>query len=357
MPVVYLATNSINGKRYIGATKHTIAHRRMKHFADASGPRPVCRAFYAAIRKYGEDSFVWSQLVECATSADAMKEEIRLIAEMKPEYNITSGGQGVLGVPYTQERREKLSKSLKGRKMTPAQRAANAIWMKKLSLLKQRQVVCLTDGRFFESCKEACEFYGITSPNIRSVLTGNQAVTKGLAFAFSDRPLSDHERFEKISWLQDRKIANIKRQRASKNQAVICLVDGTIYENARAAAVGYGVTAGRVRQLCHEGGTTLSGVGFALVSKGPVQKHGLTQEQRVAGKAARDSALKKCQLKTSKPVICLDDNMVYESISDAARAIGRCVESVSASIRRNGKTGGKRFRFVSLIDVMAPPPP
>jgi predicted transcriptional regulator len=350
--IVYIATNKLNGKRYIGATRHSVEYRRARHIYDSKN-KNLCRVFGAALRKYGDDGFVWNILAECSSREEMMREEVRLIAEMKPEYNITIGGQGVLGVPYTDERRAKLSKALKGRKMTPAQRAANLILMRRLSVQHQRPIVCLTDGRFFASCKEACEFYGITSSNIRSVAAGEQATTKGLSFAFSDRPLSPNERSEKIRQLQQRKAANIKRQRASKNQPVLCLADGVEYENAKAAAKPYGITTGRVRQLCHEGGTTLSGVGFALVGKGPVQKKQLTPAQRADGQARRNAALKRSWLKTSKPVLCLDDNVVYDSISDAARAVGRCVESVSASIRRNGRSGGKRFRFVDRADGMA----
>lgn len=54
--IVYLATNTLNGKRYIGATKGTLKERRRRHRWEAKN-RPYCRVFHAALRKYGEAAF------------------------------------------------------------------------------------------------------------------------------------------------------------------------------------------------------------------------------------------------------------------------------------------------------------
>lgn len=345
--IIYLATNKINGKRYLGATKNSLKHRSTAHWYDAHG-RNCCRIFGAALRKYGRDGFDWQILMQCGSKEELMREEIRLIAEMKPEYNITSGGQGIIGVPYTDERRAKLSKALKGRKMTSEQRIANAALMKRLNIRHHKSVVCLNDGRFYQSCKEASEFYGVTHGNIRSVTRGEQATTKGgLSFALSKRTLTSEECADLIRRLLDKKEAGIARAHNSKCIPVTCFTDGKKYKDAIAAAKEYGITAGRVRQLCHGGGKTQSGLQFMFSDRPePIQKKKLTEEQIADGLIRRDAALKRALLTTSKRVICLDDDMVYASISDAARAIGRCVESVSASIRRQGRAGGKRFKFM-----------
>lgn len=115
MAIVYMATNAVNGKRYIGVTKRTLAERKYQHLHDAKAGRRGCRIFFAAINKYGEEAFEWSILATIETYADALNEEIRLIAELKPEYNITRGGQGVVGVPRTPEWRANMSKGLMGR--------------------------------------------------------------------------------------------------------------------------------------------------------------------------------------------------------------------------------------------------
>lgn len=344
--IVYLATNKINGKRYIGATKHSLKHRWTGHWHDANG-RNFCRIFGAAMRKYGRDGFDWSVLARCSSKEEMVREEIRLIAELNPEYNITIGGQGIFGVPYTEERRAKLSKSLKGKKLSPARRAANAERLRQLAPSRHKPVVCLTDGKFFPSCKAAAEFYGVTHGNIRAVTRGKQALTgEGLSFALSDVPLSPEDCQSKIATLLYKKEQNLRRAHSSKCRPVLCLTDGSEYRDAKTAAPTYGISASRVRQLCRFGGSTQSGFSFSLVGQKPVQKKHLTEVQIAASAALREAALRRGILKNSKRVVCLDDGVVYDSISDASRAIGRCVESVSASIRRNGRSGGKSFQFL-----------
>lgn len=121
--IVYMATNTVNGKRYIGATRRQLEVRRAQHFRDTRAHRDGCRVFNAAIRKYGETSFDWKILEFCDSLQGMMDAEIRLIETLKPEYNITRGGQGVVGVPFTPERCARISKSLTGKKQSDERRA------------------------------------------------------------------------------------------------------------------------------------------------------------------------------------------------------------------------------------------
>lgn len=344
--IVYAATNKINGKRYIGATKHTISARKARHWYDANG-RNLCRVFGAALKKYGVDGFEWAVLKGCSSKEEMFREEIRLISELRPEYNITTGGQGIFGVPYTEERRAKLSRSLTGKKMTPERRVQNALLLDRLRAKCHRAVVCLTDGRFFSSCKDASDFYGVTHSNIRGVAERGQATTKGgLSFAFSDVPLSREECEVRIQNLMERKSAGIRRSHESRRKPVVCMTDGWNYDDARSAGDFYGLTAVGVRSLCLFGGTSRTGLRFQYIGQLPAQKKHSSPEERAVAKERQEMARQRGVLKNSKRVICLDGDIVYESISEAARALGCCVEAVSASIRRNGRVKGKRFRFV-----------
>src|ERR1700674_5840201 len=79
--VVYLATNIVNGKRYLGATSRGLKVRRYKHFQDAKANRPGYRVFNSAIRKYGEGAFEWRIISTASSFEEMMEEEIRLIAK------------------------------------------------------------------------------------------------------------------------------------------------------------------------------------------------------------------------------------------------------------------------------------
>ena len=90
--IVYMATNQINGKVYIGATTQTLSVRKLQHIsASKRGKRPIAKA----IRKYGEENFAFRE-IETEPSIEKMYEReqyyIRLYDSMNIGYNRTTGG-------------------------------------------------------------------------------------------------------------------------------------------------------------------------------------------------------------------------------------------------------------------------
>lgn len=63
MTNIYLITNKINGKRYVGKTIHTIEHRFNQHCNDTNNTY-----INVAIRKHGKDNFEVSLLLQCEDS-------------------------------------------------------------------------------------------------------------------------------------------------------------------------------------------------------------------------------------------------------------------------------------------------
>jgi len=123
--IVYVATNIINGSRYIGITSRGLSYRKSNHYAKARAKNHGhngCPKFYAAIKKYGEDAFSWEILETHANVDEMISAEIRLIAELKPEYNLAAGGEGAKGIKHTEETKAKLSALRKGKKMSPEAR-------------------------------------------------------------------------------------------------------------------------------------------------------------------------------------------------------------------------------------------
>jgi len=85
--------------------------------------------FYNAIRKYGPENFIWIIVEEFKKNDKVELKKIMCEREIYwitldktylPEfgYNMTKGGDGRVGVPHSKESKEKLSKSLKGRKFS-----------------------------------------------------------------------------------------------------------------------------------------------------------------------------------------------------------------------------------------------
>ena len=106
-------------KYYIGITSQQPEYRWKKGEGYKTNPY-----FYKAINKYGWDNFEHIILKDNLTTKEAKELEIRLIAFFKsnnPEYgyNITAGGDGSYGMVKSEETREKIRKTLTGRKNQP----------------------------------------------------------------------------------------------------------------------------------------------------------------------------------------------------------------------------------------------
>jgi group I intron endonuclease len=110
---IYLITNKINNKKYIGKTIKSLSIRFYNHcYASKNGSTTH---FHKAIKKYGEDNFIIEELDMCDTNILGEK-EIEWISKLNPEYNQTLGGDGgILGYSHTEDTRKLLSLKRKGK--------------------------------------------------------------------------------------------------------------------------------------------------------------------------------------------------------------------------------------------------
>lgn len=144
MYYVYQHINKINGKRYIGITKQKPESRwGLNGINYKNSPY-----LYAAIQKYGWDNFEHEILFDNLTKEEACSKEIELIAYFNTQnkqygYNIMEGGSAPsipeeirkimsekmrgnkngLGHICSEEKKQKISKAQKGRKLTAEHKA------------------------------------------------------------------------------------------------------------------------------------------------------------------------------------------------------------------------------------------
>jgi group I intron endonuclease len=120
--VVYLVTNRIDGKKYVGKTQKTVQARWADHCGNARNPKKQ-EYLYRAIRKHGAENFSVEILAQVSTLEELNSSECRFIAELgtlAPDgYNMTHGGEGV--VP-TEEVREKIRAKALGRPTSDLQK-------------------------------------------------------------------------------------------------------------------------------------------------------------------------------------------------------------------------------------------
>lgn len=113
--IVYKHQSRITGKVYIGIT----CQNPIKRWGAGNNYRG-CLHFYAAILKYGWDSFDHIILYDSLSKDEAITIEKTLIVHYKSlgiSYNITEGGEGVIkDCGVSEETRIKMSEAQKGRK-------------------------------------------------------------------------------------------------------------------------------------------------------------------------------------------------------------------------------------------------
>lgn len=125
---IYVITNMVNGKKYIGLT-NSLSKRWNKH-KHANGSSP---ALHGAIHKYGIENFDFAHYASAFGADSAKFIEKMLIAEYKTQapngYNLTAGGDGTL--EPTIELRKKLSASHKGKVQSEATKNKRSESLKK----------------------------------------------------------------------------------------------------------------------------------------------------------------------------------------------------------------------------------
>src|SRR5260370_223614 len=117
MGVVYKATNTVNGKIYVGKTILTLALRMQKHVAVRKRPRQVIQQ---AIAKYGPSNFIW-EILETVPNELLDAAERRWITVLNAThkdvgYNRSEGGDGGRrSLPDSPETRRKKSLGMLGK--------------------------------------------------------------------------------------------------------------------------------------------------------------------------------------------------------------------------------------------------
>jgi len=150
--IVYLAVNCLTKERYIGVTTQTLDKRRRGHYRAAKNGHAY-GIFCKALRDHPANAFDWSVLVEADDVLDAARLEQDLIKEMHPEYNATKGGQGYHPKMTSDEERARLREEglrNKERFMQYARLGPKAM---------ARRVVCLNDGKVYDSIRVAADAY------------------------------------------------------------------------------------------------------------------------------------------------------------------------------------------------------
>lgn len=242
MYTVYLATNSVNGKRYVGVTAHGICNRSRRHLLLAARGARQCPRLYDAIRKHGAYAFSWLPLAYIDERGDAYRHERLMVSYLAPEYNVAPGG--IAGPPSTHRR---------------------------------KPVICLTDGRIFPSALSAGEAYGVHTSNIAGACRGDTTTAaSGRFFQFFVRDMTGTERSGAIDLIVEAGVERRRRgdrpssppTRRRSGRPVVCVDSGEVFSSASEAARAHGAGADSISRVCRgvRGARHVKGKRFAYVA-------------------------------------------------------------------------------------------
>lgn len=96
MAIVYVITNKINGKKYVGVTQYSLDKRFKEHCRDSKTDRCKDRLLYSDMNKYGFKNFSIDELETCSDDEIFEKETywIDKLGTYDNGYNLTYGGAG-----------------------------------------------------------------------------------------------------------------------------------------------------------------------------------------------------------------------------------------------------------------------
>lgn len=111
MYAVYIVTNTVNAKQYVGIAADLETRWRRHRNANEG------QLIHRAIKKYGVDAFIFTHVADAFDAESAKMIERMLIVEhntkMPYGYNMTDGGDGTMGMAKTEEHKKKLRESNK----------------------------------------------------------------------------------------------------------------------------------------------------------------------------------------------------------------------------------------------------
>jgi group I intron endonuclease len=117
MGCVYVWTNTLNGKQYVGMSVEPEVRRRNHLYSARSGSGYF---FHNAVRKYGEEAFTYEEIFWSDDDAELKAIEIAEIARRGTfggGYNLTPGGDGITKLTCESEARRVASSNRPPRHM------------------------------------------------------------------------------------------------------------------------------------------------------------------------------------------------------------------------------------------------
>ena len=321
--LVYKHT-SPSGKVYIGITSRT-ASRRWK-----CGKGYIGSVFYKAIEKYGWENIKHEVLYENLSQEEAIKIEHDLIehydsTNSRKGYNIVpGGGLGIKGYRFTEEQKERLSKSHKGL-YTEAQRIATE---------KRRGVPSPLKG--IKKSPEEVEKNRLAHIEWHRTHTISEETREKLRKAHGGKNHWNYGRKYSIEQRKKLSIAHIGLK-SNNTRPVICLETKEIYESEKAATAVKGYKKDAIGAVCRGDKKTVRETHWMYVDD-----YNSASPEEINERLSHKGRCKKVE--------CIETREVFSSARKASEKIGCSKDAVAMCCRGLNRTcGGLHWRYVKEV--------
>ena len=199
MGILYLITNKVNGKQYVGKTYDSVENRWRDH--KKKSKTDIKRPLYRAINKYGSDSFTIEIVSQYDEGILETEEEnlIKKLGTFGNGYNATSGGDGRKHSKYSDDELIELYNKLGSTKEVARQYKVCATRLQKILKthnielnkgvyrdvaikIHQKHIIYIEENKSFNNLTECAEYLvakGIATSNLKVVKEGISRVVRG----------------------------------------------------------------------------------------------------------------------------------------------------------------------------------
>ena len=245
---VYITTNHVNGKQYIGQRKYDKQGKWKEYLGSGI-------ILSRAIEKYGLENFSKEIIEECKTKKILNDREIYWInyynaVESDNFYNIASGGDGGNTIAgYTDDQRNLLSTKLSDMRKGIINIGKNNG--------NSRRVICINTMKVFDTINEASIYYNVDKDAIQQCCSdANKRKTAG-------EINSERMIWEYYDENKNYEFTPFKRE--YKYKQILCLDNNIIYNSVHEASKNTGCSIVGIRHCCTGYLKTTKGMHFCYV--------------------------------------------------------------------------------------------
>jgi group I intron endonuclease len=275
---IYILTNKINNKKYVGQTTQKINRRLKRHELSNEN-----QFIHKAIKKYGWNNFkkfyFWCPEFLLDFFEKVLIKILNTIVDNKKGYNLTYGGNSKKhlsenvklkiskfnkGKKISEEQKVKISKARKGIVFTEEHKKNISKFHADVSGSKNghaRKVICLETREVFGSIREASDKYKIGQTNISSCCSGKVKTSGGYHWLYftEGMQLPTKEELEEIIKKEKEDLLFIRsncqkgKMMGKENpiaRKIICTETNEIFECINEAKRKYGFNSVSISRCC-----------------------------------------------------------------------------------------------------------